>query len=530
MVSLHAALVAMTLSGVGQTVLLDFYADWCAPCRAMNPTVEALIAAGYPVQRVNIDQNRPLAAQYGIHTIPCFVMLVDGREVDRVTEGTTYSRLEHMCKLGVSAAPPTAAPAVAANPAIANPSPWPPTAALNAPPANVLADNNAAVDGNRQQAISDATMLAASVRIRVEDRDGQSCGSGTIIDSRGDEALVLTCGHIFRDSQGKGRITVDLFNSGVPEQVVGQLWSYNLTRDVALVIIRPTKPVVAIHPAPLGYRLATDMAVASVGCNNGDAPTVQHSRITALDKFLGPPTIKVAGQPPEGRSGGGLFSADGYVIGVCNAADPADKEGVFAALGSIQAELDQNPQLASVYQTPSANPATNVAAAGTSPTAPPPTAPPSPAVAAVPPAPLGPMPDATSLAAFERPPAPDVIAASATSPATGASATASSAVLSPQDQAALDEIRRLRREGAEVICIVRPRGNPNAASQVIMLNQVSPEFLRQLAAEVQPSGAVGQPHELARAAAEGRPGDEYPTSFRELPRRVLLEWSAPTGH
>ena len=102
MVTLHAALVAVAFTGTGQSqsVMLDFYADWCGPCRAMSPTVDALMAKGYPVQRVNIDQNRPLAAKYGVQRIPCFVMLVDGREVDRVNEPTTLSRLERMCKLG----------------------------------------------------------------------------------------------------------------------------------------------------------------------------------------------------------------------------------------------------------------------------------------------------------------------------------------------------------------------------------------------------------------------------------------------
>ena len=53
--------------------------------------------------------------------------------------------------------------------------------------------------------------LEATVRLRVVDATGVSHGTGTIIDVHGDEALVLTCGHIFRESQGRGEIFVELF-------------------------------------------------------------------------------------------------------------------------------------------------------------------------------------------------------------------------------------------------------------------------------------------------------------------------------
>ena len=349
----------------------------------MNPTVEALIAAGYPVQRVNLDQNRALAAKYGIQSIPCFVMLVDGRVVDRVEGGTTYSRLERMCKAGTatSSPPPLAMPGQENAPAEgylpvlralgqappADPSNTAPPTSLPSPLSSPFDDRVIPAVANQPAstpttvaapAASDAALLAASVRIHVEDHNGRSCGSGTIIDARGGEALVLTCGHLFRDSQGP--ITVELFTSGAPEQVAGRLvsYSYDPKRDVALVAIRPAGPVTTARLAPPGYRLVPGARVASVGCNNGGLPTVLHSQVTWLDKFQGPPNVEVAGQPVEGRSGGGLFSSEGYVIGICNAADPSDKEGLFAALASIYAELDQD-KLAFVYNGPSASPAAN---------------------------------------------------------------------------------------------------------------------------------------------------------------------------
>src|SRR6478752_1339118 len=65
------------------TVLLDFGADWCGYCRQMEPVIGQLAAMGYPVRKVNADRERGLADKYGVQGLPCFVMLVDGREVDR---------------------------------------------------------------------------------------------------------------------------------------------------------------------------------------------------------------------------------------------------------------------------------------------------------------------------------------------------------------------------------------------------------------------------------------------------------------
>ena len=62
----------------------------------MDSTVSGLIAEGYPVRRVNVDQERELANRYGVQGIPCFVMVVNGREVDRAVGVTDSGRLEAM--------------------------------------------------------------------------------------------------------------------------------------------------------------------------------------------------------------------------------------------------------------------------------------------------------------------------------------------------------------------------------------------------------------------------------------------------
>ena len=124
---------------------------------------------------------------------------------------------------------------------------------------------------------------------------------------------------------------------GRRQGVAGQVVSWDLKRDLALVSIFTDMQIDPVRVGSVERTTKPGEPVVTVGCNGGADPTLHHSRITAVDKYLGPANVQVAGQPVQGRNGGGLFSIDGTLIGVCNAADPAENEGLFAALPSSPA-------------------------------------------------------------------------------------------------------------------------------------------------------------------------------------------------
>ncbi|MGL5434696.1 MAG: thioredoxin [Lachnospiraceae bacterium] len=68
-------------------VLVDFYADWCGPCKMMAPVVEALaetFAGRVTVGKLNIDDNESIAAEYRVMTIPTLAVFKNGELVDKL--------------------------------------------------------------------------------------------------------------------------------------------------------------------------------------------------------------------------------------------------------------------------------------------------------------------------------------------------------------------------------------------------------------------------------------------------------------
>lgn len=73
-----------TKSGV---VLVDFWADWCMPCRMMAPILNEVAEAtegSATIYKLNVDEQQQVAAKYGIRNIPTMILFKDGKEVERI--------------------------------------------------------------------------------------------------------------------------------------------------------------------------------------------------------------------------------------------------------------------------------------------------------------------------------------------------------------------------------------------------------------------------------------------------------------
>ncbi len=84
----------------GKTVLVDFYADWCGPCKMVAPIVEQLASESdeYTVFKLNVDEAPALAARYQVMSIPTLMVFKAGRPTQTVVGARGKAEIQAMLK------------------------------------------------------------------------------------------------------------------------------------------------------------------------------------------------------------------------------------------------------------------------------------------------------------------------------------------------------------------------------------------------------------------------------------------------
>lgn len=338
-------------------ILYFFTNDGCAPCLSVKPVIDRLTTNGYPIKTLKAAEHPQFAQQLGVDRTPTVVLIAGNQIVGRhagLIDGSTLQ--QWFAKVGVSAKPAFDRIQTeenrngASNRSIA--------ANQKAPGTKVVIDRQVTnqdptrrgestyssptmVRGtDRPRSSAERRAMEATVRLKVDDDEGTSYATGTVIHTHGNESLVMTCGHVFRESKGQGRITAEYDFYDQPRTASGRLVDYDAqAKDIALVVIRTDAPLTAAPLADKRSPIRTGVNVFSIGCDHGEDPTIRHSQIKNRAAYDGSLKYDIFGRPVDGRSGGGLFTESGHLIGICNAAAVEVDEGIYSALDTLYWQL-----------------------------------------------------------------------------------------------------------------------------------------------------------------------------------------------
>ena len=314
---------ATAAAQTGKLQLYFFTNPGCGPCRQVEPELEQLHREGFSVMKINTSMHPDWTRRFRVTKTPT-VVLCSGNTVVAshsgfIDAGTMRGWFQ------------------SANSNLRQTQP--------SSQAKAASNKSSTIHKGTIQPKNELEELAmqATVRLKIDDPEGTSYATGTIIHAFENEALVLTCGHVFRDSDGKGEISAEYgFLENQIRNTVGELIFYDAdARDIGLVAIKTDGSVKPVSVAAANQPITASQSIFSIGCDHGERPTIRRSEIIRQAKYDGVKKTEIVGRPVNGRSGGGLFTADGKLIGVCNAAVVDVDEGVYVALDTIHWQFEQ---------------------------------------------------------------------------------------------------------------------------------------------------------------------------------------------
>jgi thioredoxin-like negative regulator of GroEL len=400
-----SCLLLATVNGQADCTIVYFGSANCAPCEKIVPALEQLKREGWDIRAVNAPSRPDLATQYKIDNLPTVVIVsqTGQREVDRVVGAVSYEQLlsrftRAATRLSTNSTASTTTTTTPAQPAanamvapqanrglnqqqqqqqqqqlVAGPTvrgqspaaggfPLLGAASAVAAPAvdtfqhltaqQLTSQPQLAAQQHTAQPVSAAPQplsleqaiaraAAATVRIKVEEENTTAYGTGTIVDVHGSEALVLTCGHLFRDMKPGSQLSVDLFAGTAQEtNALARLIDFKAEdEDIGLISFTLPVAIEAVELLPRHSKLQVGQPAFSFGCDHGQPPTRRDTQIRSIDRYLGAANVEIVGAPAVGRSGGGLFDQQGRLIGVCNAACTEEDEGIYAAAEVVYTQI-----------------------------------------------------------------------------------------------------------------------------------------------------------------------------------------------
>ena len=84
-----------------KTILLDFFADWCGPCRMVSPVIDEIASerGDVAVGKINVDNEPALAREYGVYSIPTLVVIRDGKVVNQAVGARSKEQILAMLRV-----------------------------------------------------------------------------------------------------------------------------------------------------------------------------------------------------------------------------------------------------------------------------------------------------------------------------------------------------------------------------------------------------------------------------------------------